>query len=363
MNIAIDIRSTLKKMTGIGNYTLGLVNALAGIDRENRYYLYSYIRPFDFKRRLWPLPGSNFSHRVDRLSFNPSKAMRDVDVLHTSSYDMPESRFYSLVTTVHDLVPLIFPQGYADDYLLKLEGDLNRVFSESKVIIADSINTKNDIEKMFPGKAKRIEVIYPGRDESMPEIDRQTALRKIKGSYGIEEKFLLYSGGMDPRKNIKRLIKAFSRLKLRHKVPHKLVIVGTKGKWAVEALEEITKLKLTREVIFPGYVSRGDLNCFYRAADCFVYPSLYEGFGFPILEAFVAGTPVVTSSNSSCGEIAADAALTVDPSKVDQITDAIHRVITDKELAADLVVRGRERSGDFSWEASAGRMLELFRGN
>ena len=363
MNIAIDIRSTLKKKTGIGTYTVGLVNALAKIDRENKYFLYSYIRPFDFKRRLWQLPGSNFHHKVDRLSFSPERAMKDADVLHTSSYDMPASRFYSLVTTVHDLVPLVFPQGYSEDYLFKLKDDIKRVLCESKVIIVDSVNTGNDIEKMFPDNRKRVEVVYPGRDEGFKVLDKRDAVSSIKERYGIREGFLLYSGGMDPRKNVLRLMDAFSILKRSYKLSHKLVVVGAKGKWGAELTEKISDLKLDNEVIFPGYVPVGDLNSFYSAADCFVYPSLYEGFGFPILEAFSSGTPVVTSSTSSCGEISSDAAFTVDPTDTEGISEAIYKVITDQELASTLIARGKRRAADFSWDVSAKRILDLFRGN
>jgi glycosyltransferase involved in cell wall biosynthesis len=363
MNIAIDIRSTLKNRTGVGIYTFGLVNALAKIDRESDYLLYSYIRLFDFKRRLWRLPGRNFRHKVDRLSFAPDRALRDADVLHTSSYDMPHSASYGLFTTVHDLIPLIFPEGYADDYLQKLEGSLKRVLSESKAIITDSINTKNDIERSFPGATKRVEVVYPGRDESFKALDKDRSRKKIKDKYGIEGAFLLYSGGMDHRKNVIRLVEAFEILKSRYKIPHKLVLLGTKGKKTANMENAAKRSGLGKDVIFTGYVPYGDLNPFYSAADCFVYPSLYEGFGFPILEAFASNVPVVTSSTSSCGEIAGDAAVAVDPSDTERLAEAIRRVVSDREFASSLAEKGRERVKDFSWESSAKRVLELFRGN
>jgi glycosyltransferase involved in cell wall biosynthesis len=363
MNIAIDIRSTLKNRTGIGTYTFGLVNALARIDKENKYLLYSYIRPFDLKRRLWPLPGRNFKHRVDRFSFNPRKTIREMDVLHTSSYDMPASKFYGLFTTIHDLVPFLFPEGYSESYLFELEGSIKRVLSESSAIIADSVNTKNDIEKMFPGVAQRIEVVYPGRDVFFKAIDKSLAFNTLKGRYGLDGRFILYSGGLDPRKNVKRLIEVFKMIKDRRKLPHKLVIVGKKSKWSAEVYETAELLGLEKEVIFTGYVPQGDLNCFYSAADCFVYPSLYEGFGFPILEAFISGTAVVTSKSSSCGEIASDAALSVDPSDNDALEEAIYRALTDRDLAGELILKGKQRAEDFSWDLSAARVLELFRGN
>ena len=363
MNIAIDIRSTLKNRTGIGTYTFGLVNALAGIDRENRYILYSYIRLFDIKRKLWPLPGKNFSHRVDRFSFSPERAIPEADILHTSSYDMPASGSYRLFTTVHDLVPLIFPEGYSDDYLMGLEGDLKRVFAESSVIFADSVNTKNDIEKRFPGKSRRIEVVYPGRDRSFKVLDKNVALKVLSVKYGIKDRFLLYAGGMDPRKNIQRLLEAFSVLKKRDRVMQKMVIVGKAGRSADLVLEKVKELGLENDVVFTGYVPEAYLNYFYSASDCFVYPSLYEGFGFPIIEAFASGVPVVASSASSCGEIASNAAIIVDPYDIEDMARAIREIITSKELSSELIAKGEERAGQFSWEVSARRVLELFRGN
>ncbi|HPN73187.1 MAG TPA: glycosyltransferase family 1 protein [Candidatus Omnitrophota bacterium] len=362
MKIAIDIRSTLKKRTGIGNYTFGLVNALARADKDSQYLLYSYIRPFDFKRRLWPLPAGNFRHKVDRMSFDPRSTLSGADVVHTSSYDIPSSRSYRLFTTVHDLVPLMFPHGYSEDYLKGLDGELRRVFRESKAVIADSENTKKDIERMFPDCKPRVEVIYPGRDESFKAMEKKDALNSLGAAYGIHEKFLLYSGGMDPRKNMPCLVEAFRILKARFHFPHRLVLTGARGKWAEDTSRLVSQAGLDREVLFTGYVPSYELNRFYSAADCFVYPSLYEGFGFPILEAFASGTPVVTSAVSSCAEIASDAALTFDPRDPEGLAAAIRKVLSDKELSDSLISKGKERAGFFSWDSSSRRILELFRG-
>jgi glycosyltransferase involved in cell wall biosynthesis len=361
MRIGIDVRSTLKKRTGIGYYTLDLIGSIAKIDSKNSYFLYSYIRPFDIKRRLPSLPAANFRHRVDRLRYRPGSTMRDMDIFHTSSYDVRIPGRAKLVTTVHDIVPLIFPQGYSDDHLMGLEKVLERVLDESAVVIADSLNTRKDLEARFPGSGARIEVVYPGRDDSFSPVDKEKAAAVIRKKYSINGEFILYVGGMDPRKNVPRLIEAFRILKKDGNIPHRLVVLGRKGAGTDQAMELARVSGVDKDMIFPGYVDRNDINLFYSACGAFVYPSLYEGFGLPILEAFSSGAPVVTSSTSSCAEIASDAALTVDPEDVEAIARALQKIISDKDLANDLKARGIARARDFSWHDSAARMLELFR--
>lgn len=356
MKIGIDIRSTLKKRTGIGYYTIDLISALAAIDSGNEYFLYSHIRPFDFKRRLPALPSARFRHRLDRIKLRPEITMRDMDVFHTSSYDIRAARNVGLVTTVHDVVPLIFPEGYSDDYLAGLEGKLKRVLDDSAAVIADSNNTKKDLVSRFPARAGKIEVIYPGRDVSFRPVDKKKAFQAIKKKYSIDTQFVLFVGGQDPRKNSGRVAEAFREIKHTHKMPHVLVMTGKFDPGRREALRK----GLEKDIVFPGYVDRSDINLFYSACEVFVYPSLYEGFGLPILEAFSSGAPVVTSSTSSCAEIASSAAITVDPQSVSDIAGAVLNVMRDKSLGDSLRIKGRRRAEEFSWNDSASRFLDVF---
>jgi glycosyltransferase involved in cell wall biosynthesis len=357
MKIGIDIRSTLKKRTGIGYYTMDLISALADIDSANEYFLYSYIRPFDFKRRLPGLPSAKFRHRVDRVRLRPETTMRDMDVFHTSSYDITAPGKAKLVTTVHDVVPLIFPGGYSDDYLSGLEGKLRRVLDDSAVVIADSNNTKKDLASRFPGYEGKIEVIYPGKNESFRPVDRKTAFQAIKKKYSIDRQFVLFVGGQDERKNSGLLAEAFRQMKNLRKIPHVLVMIGKFDSARREALRK----GMEKDIVFPGYVDRSDMNLFYSACEVFVYPSLYEGFGLPILEAFSSGAPVVTSSTSSCAEIASTAAMTVDPQSTSAIAEAVLNVIQDRSLSDDLRKKGPLRAGEFSWQDSASRFLDVFK--
>ncbi len=362
MKIGIDIRSTLKKQkTGIGYYTLNLINNLARADSKASYFLYSRIRPFDMKRRLLPLPGRNFSHRVDRLNFRPEISMGDMDVFHTSSYDIKHFKKTKLVTTMHDIIPLVFPEGYPEEVLEKLKKDIKRVFDESSLIIASSLNTKKDLEDQFSFDSEKIKVIYPGRDESLSPVDDKVEIeRHLKGKYGIDKKFILFVGTVEKRKNVKALIQAFFELKNEKKIPHHLVIIGMKGWGGEAAFDLVNQSGLKEEVRLIGYIPRKDLALFYNTADLFVYPSLYEGFGFPILEAFSCGVPVITSATTSCGEVAGDAAVTINPADTNALKSAINRVLLDEGLKKEMRERGFKRARLFSWKETAEQFQKIF---
>ena len=360
MKIGIDIRSTLKRKTGVGYYTSNLVNSLAGIDSGNSYFLYSRIRPFDFKRRLPKLPGPNFTHRVDRLGFHPEIRMGDMDILHTSSYDMRVPKGAKMITTIHDIIPLVFREGYPGEVLEGLESNIRRVLRESSLILADSRHTKKDLEEQFSPEPGKIRVLYPGRDESLKPVDnRAEILAYLKKKYGIDRKFILFTGTIEKRKNVKGLLEAFFDLKRENKIPHILVITGMRGWGGEPALDLLEASKQKGDVRMAGYVRREDLIALYNASDLFVYPSFYEGFGLPILEAFSCGVPVITASTTSCGEIAGEAAYTIDPNDIDSLKKGICRMLNDKALRMDLRAKAFERVKAFSWERTANEFKKM----
>lgn len=362
MKIGIDIRSTLKRKTGIGYYTINLVNGLARLGLENTYYLYCYIRPFDFKRRPPQLPGPNFRRRVDRISFRPELQMADMDVFHTSSYDMPRFEATKLITTIHDIIPLVYSEGYPKDVLEDLKAKIKKTLSQSDLIVTDSNSTKKDLEERFSPDPGKIRVIYPGRDSSFtPMDDKKTAANYVKNKYGVDKEFILFVGTIEKRKNVKSLMQVFFDLRREKKISHELVVIGMKGWGGEPALELFESSELKREVKLVGYIKREDLIFFYNAADVFVYPSFYEGFGFPILEAFGCGTPVITSSTTSCGEIAGDAAYTVDPADTNALKEAVVNVLGSDRLRHELQVKGLGRARTFTWEKTAQQFQGLFR--
>ncbi|MFH1354897.1 MAG: glycosyltransferase family 1 protein [Candidatus Omnitrophota bacterium] len=350
MKIGIDIRSTLKQRTGIGQYTLSLINNLARIDPVNKYLLYSRKKIIDRKRKLPKIPGENFHHRVDYFSFGPEKLIKEVDVFHTSSYDLKKPKHAKLVLTIHDVIHKTFPSAHTKETIASIDRMLAEILPQTSVIITDSQTTKDDFLKWFFFKPDKIKVVYPGVSNWFYPVDRQ------------KEKYLLFVGTIEPRKNIKNLIRAFYLLKKEHLLPHQLVIVGMKGWMYEDVFKLVDELKLNQEIIFKDYVSEEELRDWYNRAEIFIYPSLYEGFGFPIVEAFASGTPVVTSNTSSCAEIARGAAILVDPQNFGEISDAIIKIIKNQELKKDLVAKGLERAKQFSWEKTASEILAVFRG-
>jgi len=293
------------------------------------------------------------------MKFHPDIKMRDMDLLHTSAYDVTKAS--GLITTIHDIIPLVYPGGYPEKVLVELENKIRRVLKESRVIIADSISTKNDLVERFSPITKKIEVIYPGRDESLSPIEDKKELRDyLKNKYGVDKKFILFVGTIEKRKNVTYLLEAFFGLKKEKKIPHQLVVIGMKGWGGEAAFELLENSEFKKDVKVIGYIQRKDMELFYNLAELFVYPSSYEGFGFPILESFSCGTPVITASTTSCAEIAGDAALTLEPKNIDGLKKAIYKVLNDEELKRKLKRKGLERSRLFSWEGAAKQFQRMF---
>ena len=349
MKICIDIRPTIKKTTGIGKYTLHLINALAEVDSKNNYYLYSRKKILDFKKRLPGLPGENFSHRVDYFKRGVDAMLSDIDVLHTSSYDLDRPKKAKYIVTVHDVIIKAYPHGHSEKTIKEIDEKLKRVLGEADALVADSHSTKKDLMKFYGVSESRISVIYPGVNVAG---DKRRAMS--------DENYILFVGTLEPRKNIDGLIKAFNWLKKEQGVNHKLYIVGMKGWMFEDIFKEYEKSEFKKDIIFKGYVNDGDLNALYKNASLFVYPSFYEGFGFPIVEAFSYGVPVVTSKISSCGEIAGDGALLIDPSNSKEIGEAMAKLIADKNLREQLARRGLERAKQFTWRNTANEFVKLF---
>ncbi|MDP8230827.1 MAG: glycosyltransferase family 1 protein [Candidatus Gorgyraea atricola] len=346
MKIGIDIRSTLKKKTGIGKYTLNLINALARVDSDNSYYLYSRKKILDFKRRLPKLPGANFSH---------CRVLRDLDVFHTSSYDLEKPKKAKYIVTIHDVIIKAYPHGHSEQTIKEVDEKLKRVLGEADVLVADSYNTKADLVKFYGVGEKRITVIYPGVNvrDPVPVASLRYGAGKGNGEY------ILFVGTLEPRKNVEGVIKAFDWLKKEYGIKHKLYIVGMKG-WMFENIFKVYEAsEFKNDIIFKGYVDDGELDRLYRQATLFVYPSFYEGFGFPVIEAFSYGLPVVTSRTSSCGEIGKDSALLVDPANYKDIGERILKILNSEDLQKELANRGIDRAKEFSWDRTAKEFLKL----
>ena len=349
MKIAIDIRSTLKNRTGIGKYTLGMINAIAVLDKKNTYYLYSQKKILDFKRRLPRLPGRNFSHYVDYFKKGPEGVLPDVDVFWASAYDLHRPKGARFIVTVHDVIIKAYPHGHSKRTIEEIDEKLKRVLSEADAIAADSCNTKSDLMRFYGTPDSKIHVIYPGVN-----------ITNHESRITNHENYILFVGTLEPRKNVDGLIRAFDLLKKESGIRHRLYIVGMKGWMYEDIFRAYEKSEFKKDIIFKGYVEEKELERLYQRASVFVYPSFYEGFGLPIVEAFSYGIPVVTSKTSSCGEIAGDSALLVDPKDHREIASSVKRLINDQDLRQELINKGIERAKEFTSTESARQLVNLF---
>ncbi|MBM3252069.1 MAG: glycosyltransferase family 4 protein [Candidatus Omnitrophica bacterium] len=364
MKIGIDIRSTLKRRrTGVGQYTYNLIKNLAFIDNSNQYFLYAKKRLFSQDKKLPNIKVKNFQFKIDRFNKGLNRILGRVDIFHTPSQDLLDIAGVKIIVTVHDLIFKTYPQGHCENTIKNAESQLLNVISRADKIICYSQSTISDLKNYYNVDDNKIKLIYPGVDKEvfypMQSWETKKTQKKLK-KFGINGKFILFTGTIEPRKNIGNLILAFDNLKKQYHFPHKLVIIGMKG-WLYEKIFSLYKQsEFKADIIFLDYQPNNTLRDFYNLADVFVYPSFYEGFGFPILEAFSCGTAVVTSNVSSCKEVAEGAALLVNPDNIDEITEAISKIIKDKELKNQLSNAGLEQSLMFSWQSTARETLEAY---
>ena len=262
------------------------------------------------------------------------------------------------IITIHDLTLFITPKESKSGRPTFYKLFYPRTLRTADKIIADSNSTKRDLINYFNVPEEKIRVILLAADEKFKALNNEK-INEVKQKYNLKYPFILYVGGLAFHKNIPTLIKAFYKIKKDEK-KQKLVIAGGKGWKYKEIFETIDKLNLQNDVIFTGYVLDVDLPALYNAADLFVYPSLYEGFGLPPLESMACGTPVITSNTSSLPEVVGDAGIMIDPHDVDGLADAMHKVLSNEGLRDDMIKRGLERAKMFSWERCARETLEVY---
>jgi len=368
MRIGIDISQLAFPGTGVATYTRNLVENLLRIDKENEYILfYSSLRK-DIKNaglkigekhvelKNYKLPPLFLEFIWNRLHILPIEEFTGhLDIFHTSDWLEPPAKCPK-VTTVHDLAIFKYPETFSPKGGHNIVSNLRRklawVKRESRVIIAVSENTKKDIVKILDIPSEKIKVIYEAGDEVFRKKSSLRSIENAKKKYGISGNYILAVGTLEPRKNLKRLIMAFSRVRRNSSLS--LAIAGNAG-WGGE-LEGLQGKTLG--VKFLGYVPKEVLAPLYAGAQCFVYPSLYEGFGLPILEAMASGCPVVTSNISSLPEVAGEAAVLVDPENIEDIARGIKEAISKRK---ELIRKGFERARQFSWEKTASQTLGVYR--
>ena len=356
MRVAIDARKLHD--FGIGTYIRNLLRQLARVDRQTEYVLLSRAADLDVAAQLGPNfravlePSPNYSLR-EQVHVPWVLRRERPDVFHAPHYVLPAAVTCRSVVTIHDCIHLMFPQYLPNKMAYAYaRASMWTAVKRSDRILTVSEASKRDILHFFNLAPEKIVVVYNAIDDHFWLTPPDEEVARVRERYQLDHQFILYVGNIKPHKNLVRLIEAFAELRRTGFEELKLLIIGDEISKLPSLRRAVHGHKLHKHVRFLGYVSDDTLRVLYRLASLFVFPSLYEGFGLPPLEAMASGTPVVTSNQSSMPEVTGDAAVLVDPYDVNSIVEGMRRVLADADLAADLRRRGPERAREFSWARS-----------
>jgi len=383
MKIGIDARKILSPEKnsdiGVGHYTYQLIRHLLEIDKENEYVLFFdfRVREKDVKKFTQPNVKIKFYPFSDYKKYLPgvysellgtaTLAKEELDVVHTTSPTsrIPASYRGKTIVTIHDLASYKLPTVFPKISTSRFKAITSLMVKKADKIIAVSESTKQDIEKFFSSPEEKIKVIYGGVDKRFyfaPQVTREKFLEK----HEINSRYILFLGTLEPVKNIDRLFAAFKifkeKLKKENKKnDYKLVMAGKRG-WMSKEYKQMAKdLGIAKDVIFTGYVIGDEMVPFFKYAEFFVMPSLYEGFGTTVLEAFATGTPAIVTNASSIPGIVGEAAKIINPLDTNEIAAAMFEFSNNEDLRNDYRQKGLEQVKNFTWEKCAQETLEVYK--
>jgi glycosyltransferase involved in cell wall biosynthesis len=373
MRIGIDA-TTITNRSGTGYYTQKLIEFLGRVDSENEYILFcpsgyrehlEHPAMFEYPNiRVVEVRGASrpAAQALWRQSALPRRIRElGVDVFHFPSFIASLTSHLPSVLTVHDLCFSLYPETFPILRRFYYRRVIPQSARHCSSIIADSEATRRDILKNFRMDDGSVRTVHLGVDPvRFYHVTDGAERNRLRSRYALPEHYILYVGTLEPRKNITRLIRAFDYGIVSKGFPHHLVIAGRRGWLFDQIFREVNALNLSDRVRFPGFVERSDLAALYSMARAFAYPSLYEGFGLPCLEAMSCGTPVIASNASSLPEILGEDALLVDPFSVDSIADALQKVCSDEAIHKDFSERGPRRASRFSWMSTARKTAEVY---
>jgi len=365
MKIGIDFHSAERDGSGNCTYVRNLVEAILKTDKSNNYFLYiTDVRHPYFERfrnltnvLLVVIPGNNPFVRIPLLGL---RTFTDkIDVLHMQ-YIAPPFYRNKMVLMIHDLAHFHYPQCFSSFERIRSRFLIPINAKKADCVLTGSNYSKEDIIKTLKISTEKVVVTYDGIDGERFRPIKDVRLKDaVLKKYGIDNEFILSVGRLDPRKNLPRLILAYEILKKKKNIKHNLVIVGKKG-YLFSETESIVR-SLGSSVIMTGFVDADELAILYNTANVFVYPSLFEGFGLPCLEAMACGCPVISSNLTSIPEVVADAGLLVNPLDTDELAGAIYKVISDPGLRTKMCDKGLAQSKLFNWENTARKTLEVYK--
>ena len=371
MRIIIDASQLGEKPTGIQVFTQNMLKSVSDIDKINTYEIYG--TPFNKvqsgitndKFTINKIPTSIQNTYLWKIwyqsGFSIQLSITHPDLFVSTNHVIPLFCRSPLVAIIYDITPLIVDKalGLFANTLFSLNARYTA--RNASAIITISQSSKRDIINYFKVKSEKIYVIYPGYDDALFTAQQNSeAIEIAKQKLNIIGNYILYAGTLQTNKNIPRLIEAFTLLKERDQINHKLVLAGKPSAGYDDITKAVRSSSANEDIILTGYVSKELLPGLLKGADVFVFPSLYEGFGIPPVEAMACGTPVITSNTSSLPEAVGDAGILIDPYDVTGLADAVYRVISDEKLRSDLRQKGLKRVKMFSWERAGREFLQTF---
>ena len=368
MNVGILSWMIDKKRTGVNNYLYNLIKNMINNGKADEISLIHYERSDDpiYSQVNDIIIPEKPLKLTSAIGIPQAVKNADIDILHIPVHWYNQitpfvlNREIKKVLTLHDLTPILFPEMHTRETNLTWKSSLKFIKNRTNVMICDSISTKNDCIKLLNIPEKRLRVIPLSADEQYKPLKNKKQIHdELKSEYKIDTPFILFVGTLEKRKNVPTLLKSFYKLK-KCKIEHKLVIVGGKGWKYTKIFDLIEEFNLKGDVIFTDYVTDEYLVKLYNAADLFVYPSLYEGFGLPPLEAMACGCPVITSNTSSLPEVVGDAGIMIDPNDIDSLTESMHKILTDNELRKEMSRKSLERAGMFSWKKTTKETWDVY---
>lgn len=371
MKIGIDYTAALKQSGGIGRYTRNLIIALIQLDSQDHFTLMlTPDAPREGLHHFQPHPNINYKlyplaerwmtigwHRF-YLPVPVEWFSGPIDVFHSPNFILPPVKSAKTLLTVHDLSFIRHPQGAVEGLRRWLENVVPRSLNRANHVLADSHSTKQDLMDIYHVLDEKITVVGAGVEERFQPINDSVVLDTVSRRYNLPPKFILSVGTLEPRKNFTGLIKAFEQSPVRE--THHLVIAGGKGWLYDDIFAAAQNSPVADRIHLIGFVADDDLPALYSLADIFAYPSHYEGFGIPVIEAMACGAPVVCANNSCLPEVAGESALQITATDTPELADALHRLAIDNSLRESAIREGFLQAQKFNWPDAARRLLTVY---